>query len=108
MEIVLINPNKCRAFGIPICDDPTNYHRPLVIEEDFNTHIPMLMVGFTCEFITWYPTYDKIETCGHINVSYKHNWGPSKHIFKIYSMEDEKSIKVFNLRLINQVRIQTP
>ena len=61
MEKVLINLNKCRAFGIPICDDPTNQNRLLVIEEYFHTHIPMLMVGFTCEFITRYPIYDKLR-----------------------------------------------
>ena len=38
----LINPNQCRYFGIPICDDPTDKHRPLGIEEDFNTHIPIV------------------------------------------------------------------
>ena len=33
------------------------------MEADFNTHIPMLMVGSTCEFLTWYPTDDEIDTC---------------------------------------------
>ena len=56
MEKILIDPNQCRDFGIPICDDPTDQHRPLGVEADFNTHIPMLIVGSTCAFITWYPT----------------------------------------------------
>ena len=60
MEKALINPSQCRAFGIPIWDDPTNYHRPLGIEEYFNTHIPILMMGSTCGFITRYPIDDKI------------------------------------------------
>ena len=66
----LINPNQCRDFGIPICDDPTNHCRPLVNEADFNTHIPMPMFGSICGFINWYCTYDKIDTCKHINFSY--------------------------------------
>ena len=65
MKKNLINPNQCRAFGIPICDDPTNQHRALVIEADFNTHIPMSMVGYTCVFITRYLIDDEIETCQH-------------------------------------------
>ena len=69
----LINPNKYQYFVIPIYDDPTDQHRLLGIEEYFNTHIPMLVVGFTCGFITWYPTYDGIETCRHINVSNGHD-----------------------------------
>ena len=56
------NLNQCRYFFIPICDEHTNQHRPLGIESDFNTHIPMLMVGYIFGFITWYSTYDKIET----------------------------------------------
>ena len=27
MEKSLINPNQCSAFGIPVCDDPTDPHR---------------------------------------------------------------------------------
>ena len=79
----LINHSLCRGFGIPIYDDPTNQNRSLGIEADFNTHIPMLMVGSTCRNITHYPTDDEIETCQHITVSDEHNWDPSK-ISSIY------------------------
>ena len=88
MEKFLINPNQFRAFGIPICDDSTNWHMSLVIEVYFNTHIPMLMVGSTCGFITWYPIDDKIEICQHINISNEHDWDTSKNIFKIFSIEE--------------------
>ena len=60
MDETLINPNRCQSFVIPIYDDPTDKHRPLVIEADFNTHIPMSMVGSTCVFITRYPTDENI------------------------------------------------
>ena len=59
----LINLNQCQDFGIPICDDPTDNHRPLGIEAYFNTHIPILMVGSKCGFITRYFTDEEIETC---------------------------------------------
>ena len=65
----LINKNQCRNFGIPIYDDPTHQYRPLGIEADFNTHIPMSMVGYICGFITQYPTYEDIETCQQITIS---------------------------------------
>ena len=58
----LINTNQYQYFGIPIYNDPTDQHRPLEIEADFNTHIPMLMMGSTCELISRYPTDDEIET----------------------------------------------
>ena len=98
MENILINPNQCRAFGIPICDGPTNNHRPLGIEADFNTHIPMSMVGSTYGFITSYPTDEDIETFRHITISNKNDWDTSKHVFKISSMEEEQRSNVFNLR----------
>ena len=41
MQRSLINPNQCRAFGIKICDDPTDPHRDLGIELDDNNFIPM-------------------------------------------------------------------
>ena len=88
MDKNLLNPNQCQAFDIPICNDSTNQHRPLGDEAYFDTHIPISMVVSTRGFITRYPTYDKIETCQHITISNEHNWDPSKHIFKIYSIEE--------------------
>ena len=82
----LINPNQCRDFGIPIFYYPTNKNSPLGIEADFNTHIPMLMMGSTCGFITWYPTDDNVETRRNIAISNEHDWDQSKHIFNISSM----------------------
>ena len=35
IEKTLINPNKCKDFGIPIYDNFTDQHRPLGIEADF-------------------------------------------------------------------------
>ena len=32
MEHSLINPNQCRAFGVRVCDDPTDEHRKLGME----------------------------------------------------------------------------
>ena len=60
MKKTLINPNQFRDFGIPIFDDPTDQHMPLGIESDFNTHIPITMMGSTFGFITWYPTYNEV------------------------------------------------
>ena len=105
MEKILINPNQWQAFGIQICDDPTDQHSPLENEAYFNTHIPMLMVGSICVFITRYLIDEEIDTCGHITISNENYWDPSKHIFNIYSIEEEQRS---NVRLINQVRSQTP
>ena len=96
-EKFLINHNQCQAFGILICDELTDHNRPMGIEAYFNTHFPMSVVGYTCVFIIWYPTYDEIETCQNITVTDEHNWDPSKNIFKISSMEEEQMNNIFNL-----------
>ena len=108
MDKTLINPNQYQHFGIPICDNHTDQHKPLGIEADFNTHISMPMVRSTCGFINRYPTNDEIEICQHITISNEHDWYPQKNIFKISSMEEDQRRNMFNLRMINQVRSQTP
>ena len=63
VEKTLIRPNKCLYFGIPICDEPNDQPGSQGIEEYFNTHITMSMVGSTFGFINQYHTYGEIETC---------------------------------------------
>ncbi len=50
MEHSLINPNQCRAFGIRVCDDPTDEHRPLGMELSDDYVVPFQMRGTTCNF----------------------------------------------------------
>ena len=66
MEKSLVNPNQCQKFGIKICNDPTNQHSNLVIEESENVFIPMTMEGSTCGFVTHPPTDDKLYECQNI------------------------------------------
>ena len=68
----------------------------------------MSMVGYTCGFITWYPTDDEIEKCQHITLSNEYNWDPSTNISKMSSIDEEQRSNVFNLRSINQMRSKTP
>jgi len=55
MKNSLINPNQVRAFGISLCDDPTDPHRHLgmTIQDSL---IPFTMAGSTCHFTTRTPT----------------------------------------------------
>ena len=89
MEKSLINPNQCRAFDVPICDDPTDPHRTLGISANETTFIPMHMEGSTCTFISRYPTDDEIQNCRRIELSDEFKWDPSKQIFQISSMQEE-------------------
>ena len=107
MEKTLINRNQFQYFGITICDEPTDQHRPLGIVVDFNAHTPISMMGSTCGYITLYTIDGKIEIYRHITVSDEHDWDPSKHIFKISLVEKELRRNVLNLGSMNQVRIQT-
>ena len=109
MEKSLINPNQCRAFGIPICDDPTDPHRPLGIQAHGNTFIDMDMAGSTCGFITRYPSDHEMETCQHLELSSTEYWDPSKDVFNISSMEAEKSNNIgLTTRIICQMHGHSP
>ena len=84
MEKSLINPCQCRAYGISLCDDPTDPHRRMGIEGEFEAFIPPEMVRSTCGFVSRYPTEQEIETCGHVMLYDEDNWDPSKDHFNQY------------------------
>ena len=108
MKKSLINPNQCRAFDVPVCDDPTDPHRTLGISANETTFIPMDMEGSSCTFLSRYPTDDEIQTCRRIELSDEFKWDPSKKIFQISSMEEENMPRKLNSRSINLVQGNTP
>lgn len=77
----LINPNQLRAFGINVCDDPTDEHRPLGIRLDSNTHLPLYMSGSICGLMTWYPTNEELESCRIFDLSDVNDWDPARVVF---------------------------
>ena len=89
MDKSLINPYQCRAYGIPLCDDPTDPSRRLGIEPKEDCFIQLYMQGSTCGFLTNYPTDDDLENCRHIIMSDEENWDPSMTHFNISSMQAE-------------------
>ena len=103
MERSLINPNQCRAFGIKICDDPTDEHRSLGIEADANSFIPMRMTGSTCGFLSRCPTDEELEECRYILLSDEEVWDPSQDVFHICAMEEEQHGNFNMSRSIRQI-----
>ena len=63
MEHSLINPNQCRAFGINICDDPTDDNRIFGMELSDDYVVPFTMRGTTCIFQSRSPSTSELETC---------------------------------------------
>ena len=61
MEKSLINLNRCRNFGIQICNDLTDPHMNLVIEASEDPFIPMKMEVSTCGLVTHPPTDDELH-----------------------------------------------
>lgn len=80
MDRSLLNPNQLRAFGIPVCDDPTDPHRPLGIDL-MNVKIPMSMQGSICGFVSRCPTDAELESCEKFQISDEHSWDPTSQIF---------------------------
>jgi len=59
----LINPNQCRHYGIPVCNDPTDKCSELGLAIDDNLFIPMDMDGTTCGFDSRCPTLEEMQSC---------------------------------------------
>jgi len=64
MQHTLINPNQVRAFGVSLCDDPTdpNCQLGMTIQD---TSIPFTMMGTTYSFITRTPMSWELDNCPH-------------------------------------------
>ena len=76
----LINPNQCRSFGILICDDPIDPHRPLVFQ--INTlNIPLFMEGKIAKMSTRYPSQSDLESFQYIYLSDQETWDLSNMNF---------------------------
>ena len=80
MDRSLLNPNQLRAFGVPVCDDPTDKYRPLGIDLG-DIHLPMTMEGSICGFSSRCPTDDELESCARFQISDEHSWDPTSEIF---------------------------
>ena len=100
MEKSLINPYQVRAFGIPLCDDPTDLNRQLGIEGNDDCFIRMEMFGSTCGFISRYPTDDEMNTCKHITMSDEQYWDPSRNHFNVSVMQAERNTGIMLSRHI--------
>ena len=58
----LINPNQCRSFGISLCDDPFDPHRPLSIYDPISEFtIPLTMNGTICFYKSRTPRPNEIQ-----------------------------------------------
>jgi hypothetical protein len=72
----LINPNQIRHFGVPVCDDPYDPHRPLGIDHE-NAFIPFEKDGACIFFDTYVPSDAQLEQCEHVELTNdKIPWDP--------------------------------
>ena len=81
MNHSLINPNQSRAYGLSVCDDPTDKHRDISMQLPDNHFLPFKMRGTTCYFESRSPAVDELELCQTFKVSDEHHWNPTDEIF---------------------------
>ena len=60
MDKSLINPNQCRAYGVGVCDDPTDPHRHLGFYHE-DQYLPLYMSGKTSGFESCCPTSQELD-----------------------------------------------
>ena len=88
----LINPNQCRAFGISLCDDPTDPHRSLGFHTE-KVLVELYMNGTIATMLTHCPSQEELDTCPFIYLSDQDSWDPTKVNFQINSIKQETSDK---------------
>ena len=74
MEKSLLNPNQCRFFGIPVCDDPTDPYRQIGISAPDDMFIPFEMRGTTCSFTTRRPSDEELSSCRTFTLCDEQTW----------------------------------
>ena len=79
MSNSLLNPNQCRAFGVSVCDDPTDPHRALGLRSDDVT-VPFEMVGTTALFHTRAPSEHELAHCRTVPITGE-TWDPASVSF---------------------------
>ena len=81
MSKSLINPNQCRAYGVSVCDDPTDPHRDLGFFHD-NEFFPLFMRGTTAMINTRCPTDLELHECRKFYLSDPDKWDPENVEFQ--------------------------
>ena len=88
IDRLLINPNKCRSYGISLFDDTTDPHSPLGFQ--INTlNTPLLMEGTISTISTRCSYLEDLESCQYIYLSDQESRYPLNVNFKIMLMEEE-------------------
>jgi len=80
MGHTLINTNQVRAYGVPLCNDPTDPNCPLGMEVQ-DIFVPFAMFGTTCNFTTRTPTSWELENCPHLEMTSDAVWNPKEPHF---------------------------
>ena len=76
IERGLINPNKCRSFGVQFFDNPTDTTRGLVFYSN-NVFLPLHMQRTNCLADFFCPSIDKLRQFPWVFMSDELNWDPS-------------------------------
>ena len=88
IDRLLINPNQCRSYGISLCDNPTDPHRPLGFQTK-TLNITLFMDGTIATISIQCPSLEELESCQYIYLSVQESCDPYNVNFKIMSMEEE-------------------
>ena len=105
MPISLIQTNQCSAFGVEICDNPTDSSRSLGMQLSEDFLFPFQAKGPTMLFTSRCPTGEEIGRFPHF-VGTEDDWDPSGPIFDEvgqYTEEREYTRLVSLVRTVNDV-----
>ena len=97
MDKYLINPNRCRSYGVRFCDDPTDPSRHLGFFHD-ELHLPLDMRGTVAGLDSHCPTRQELDECRKFYMSDPNKWDPDTVTFsaqRVCSVQEGQTIISF-------------
>ena len=92
MDHTLVNPNKLRAYGMTVQDNPFSEAPISITAEDHDFVLPLSSKGAILGVATRTPTDKELQTCPHITCLSAHEWDPQNFCFPKSSRTVEEEI----------------
>ena len=108
MSHSLINPNQCRHFGIQICDDPFDPHRPLGIHDPVTAiFAPLQYAGNIVKMPTRAPSHAELTDTSirRVTMTSQAPWDPSTVGARPMSKEEEMRARLISTATSDSTRV---
>ena len=96
MDCTLVSPNKLRAYGMKVQDNPFAEALIFISTEDHDCMLQLSSKGTILGDTTRTPAYTELQTCPHVTCLSAHEWDPQNVCFpkRSHIVEEEISSNI--------------